>query len=90
MCIVMSDDIWNDYHEYRREIRNAKEKVRLVYATNRITELGYTCRWIEQSKYLQFEFKGSTVMFFPYTGWFSGKTVKDGRGLNNLLKQIRV
>lgn len=85
----MSDDIWSDYHEYCQKIRNAKEKDRLVYATNIITELGYTCKWIEQSKCLQFEFKGATVRFFPYTGWFSGKTVKDGRGLNNLLKQIR-
>jgi hypothetical protein len=90
MGIVMSDDIWNDYHEYCREIRNAKEKDRIVYATNRITELGYTCKWIEQSKCLQFDFKGSTVRLFPYTGWFSGKTVKDGRGLNNLLKQINI
>ena len=89
MGIVMSDDIWNDYHEYCRKIRNAKEKDRLVYATNRIAELGYVCKWVEQSRCLQFDFKGSLVRFFPYTGWFSGKTVKYGRGLMNLLKQIR-
>ena len=85
----MSDDIWNDYHEYCREIRNAKEEYRLEYATNRITELGYDCKWVEQSRCLQFDFKGSLARFFPYTGWFSGKTVKDGRGLMNLLKQLR-
>ena len=71
----------------RYEMR--KRKTVLCMPTNRIAELGYTCKWIEQSKCLQFEFKGSTVRFFPYTGWFSGKAVKDGRGLNNLLKQIR-
>ena len=85
----MSDDIWNDYHEYRRKARIAKERYRLVNATNRITELGYTVKWVEQSKCLQFEHKGSMVRFFPYTGWFSGKTVKDGRGLKNLLKQLK-
>ncbi len=84
----MSDDIWNDYHEYCQKIRNTKEKDRLVYATKRITELGYICKWVEQSKCLQFEYKGSIVRFFPYTGWFSGKTIKDGRGLNNLLKHL--
>jgi len=25
---------------------------------------------------------------WPYTGWFSGKGVKDGRGIKKLLKQI--
>ena len=85
----MSDDIWSDYHEHCRKIRDAKEKDRPVYATNKITELGYACKWVEQSKCLQFDFKGSLVRFFPYTGWFSGKTIKDGRGLNNLLKQMK-
>jgi hypothetical protein len=85
----MSDDIWSDYHEHYRKIRNVKEKDRLVYATNRITELGYACKWMEQSKCLQFEYKGSIVRFFPYTGWFSGQTVMDGRGLKNLLKQMK-
>ena len=85
----MSDDIWSDYHEYCQKLRNAKEKDRLVYATNRITELGYTVKWVEQSKCLQFEHKWAMVRFFPYTGWFSGKTVKDGRGLTNLLKQLQ-
>ena len=86
----MSDSIWNDYHEHCRKIRDYKEKVRLMYAVNQITELGYACKWIGQKKCLQFDFKGSLVRFFPYTGWFSGKTVKDGRGLINLLKQINI
>ena len=85
----MSDDLWKEYHEHCRKARIAKERYRLVNATNRITELGYTVKWVEQSKCLQFDFKGSTIRLFPYTGWFSGKTVKAGRGLNNLLKQIR-
>ena len=37
---------------------------------------------------LQFIFRGSPVTLYPYSGWFTGKTVKDGRGIHNLLKQI--
>lgn len=67
----------------------AKEKNRCEYAANRIVELGYHCKWDNDNKCLMFVFKESVVRFFPYTGWFSGVTVTDGRGLNNLLKQIK-
>jgi len=33
--------------------------------------------------------KGSLVLYFPYSGWASGKTIKAGRGLKNLLSQIK-
>lgn len=33
--------------------------------------------------------KGETIMFFPFTGWHTGKSITDGRGLNNLLKQLQ-
>lgn len=39
-------------------------------------------------KMIQFNWLGSIVTLFPYSGWHSGKTVKDGRGINKLLKQI--
>lgn len=35
-----------------------------------------------------FKHKGETVMFFPFTGWHSGKSIKDGRGISKLLKQL--
>lgn len=38
---------------------------------------------------LQIIFKNRPVLFCPYTGWFSGKSVKDGRGIKNLLIQLR-
>jgi hypothetical protein len=38
---------------------------------------------------LDFIYKGSKIMFWPYSGWHSGKTIKDGRGFNNLLNQIQ-
>ena len=29
------------------------------------------------------------VKFFPYSGWHTGKSITDGRGLDNLLKQLK-
>lgn len=37
---------------------------------------------------IRFLFKGSIVYFFPYSGWHSGASIKDGRGIIKLLKQI--
>ena len=37
---------------------------------------------------IHFIFKGSPIFYFPYSGWASGKTIKDGRGLKSLLTQI--
>lgn len=39
-------------------------------------------------KRLEFEFQDEKVQHFPYSGWHSGKSIKDGRGFSNLLKQI--
>lgn len=45
---------------------------------------------IEQdSTTITFEWKGHPVKFYPYTGWHTGKTIKDGRGLQNLLNQLK-
>lgn len=43
----------------------------------------------EDDAEINFEWKGKTVKFFPYTGWHTGKSIKDGRGLQNLLKQLK-
>ena len=37
---------------------------------------------------VKFLYKGNTITVFPYSGWFSGKGIKDGRGFENLLKQL--
>lgn len=38
---------------------------------------------------VKFEWKGSKITYYPYSGWASGKTITDGRGLQNLLKQLK-
>ena len=58
------------------------------FAIKQLTELGYKVT-TEQNHAISIIFKGERVMVYPYTGWFTGKTVKDGRGIKNLLKLIK-
>lgn len=64
------------------------EPKRMQYAKDKITELGFEITF-ESACELNFVFKSEKVKFFPYSGWHSGKTIKDGRGINELLKQIK-
>ena len=61
---------------------------RMEYAKEKITELGYKIIY-EGKTELNFEFNNHKVYFFPYSGWHSGSSIKSGRGINKLLKQIR-
>lgn len=74
----------------RLDIERQKElePKRMEYARNQITALGYEITE-ENATALKFVFKGSTVTLFPYSGWHTGKTIQDGRGIAKLLKQIR-
>ena len=37
---------------------------------------------------LEFTYKGGVIYFYPYSGWHTGKTINDGRGFDNLLRQL--
>jgi len=37
---------------------------------------------------IDFIFNGKSVLYFPYSGWASGSSIKDGRGLSRLLRQL--
>jgi hypothetical protein len=63
------------------------EPKRMAYAKHQIEAKGYKVTEVSNSK-LIFEFMGHYVYFFPYSGWHSGSTIKDGRGLKKLLRQI--
>lgn len=65
------------------------EPKRVSFAKNAIIDLGYLITY-EDATRIEFYFKGSRVMVWPYSGWFSGATVKDGRGIKKLLEQIDV
>lgn len=60
---------------------------RMEYAIQEIEKLGYTITYKDQTR-IKFGFMDAYVTLFPYSGWFTGKTVKDGRGIEKLLKQI--
>lgn len=60
---------------------------RIKTAKSRITRLGFVINF-EDDTTLKFQYLGNTITFFPYSGWFSGKGVEAGRGIDNLIKQI--
>ena len=64
------------------------EPKRIAYAQGQINALGYSTVIIKDGC-IQFSFKGETVKFFAYSGWATGKTIKDCRGLKNLLNQLK-
>lgn len=69
------------------ERQNELEPKRIQYARQRIEALGYEVISMGKTK-LIFTFKSKIVHFFPYSGWHSGASIKDGRGLENLLQQL--
>jgi hypothetical protein len=60
---------------------------RTEYAVEKLKEKNKEVRIISETE-IQFEHLGHTVRVFPYSGWHSGKTIRDGRGINRLLKQL--
>ena len=60
---------------------------RIETAVKLLTAIGYSELEVDDTK-IKFLHKGEPVTFFPYSGWHSGKSIKDGRGLQNLLNQL--
>ena len=63
------------------------EPLRMEYAKRQISALRYDVSEHSENE-LRFSHKGKIVKFFPYSGWATGATIKDGRGLRKLLNQI--
>lgn len=61
---------------------------RMEIAVREIEKLGYEVNYKDGVK-IHFWFNGAAVTFYPYSGWATGRTIKDGRGLKNLLKQLK-
>jgi len=64
------------------------EPIRIQFAKESIDKLGYAIIYEDKTK-IQFKFKGETITLFPYSGWHTGKSIADGRGIEKLLKQIK-
>lgn len=69
------------------ERQNLLEPKRITFAKQQIEKLGYEITY-QDSKEIHFIFEGQKIVFFPYSGWHTGKSIQDGRGINHLLKQI--
>ena len=68
--------------------RNENEPGRWEYVLKSLRERGYKPVEDKDNKCIKFSYNGNTITVFPYTGWFTGKGVKDGRGIRKLLNQI--
>jgi len=68
--------------------QNELEPARYRKAVVELESLGYKVD-IYSPKEINFEFKGALIKFFPYSGWHTGKTIKDGRGLWRMLTQVQ-
>jgi len=67
--------------------RKKAEPERIDYAIYQIHELGYDISFVNDKR-IEFDVLGHLVIFYPYSGWHTGKSIKDGRGLINLLNQL--
>lgn len=62
---------------------------RLTYALMKIGLCKGVSNIVSSSKLIEFMYKGELVKFYPYSGWASGKSIVDGSGIYNLLKQLK-
>lgn len=74
----------------RLDIERQKElePKRMETAVEKLAELGINAIRVDDRE-LEFEYKGKIVSYFPYSGWATGQSIKDGRGLDNLLNQLK-
>lgn len=63
------------------------EPSRTETAIKALEDLGFEVQILSTTE-LSFTYKDAIIRYFPYSGWASGKTIKDGRGLKNLLLQV--
>lgn len=61
---------------------------RVEYAKEQLKALGIGITFEDETR-IEFVHNGEKVSFWPYSGWHSGKSIKDGRGINKLLKQLK-
>jgi len=67
--------------------QNKLEPKRIEHAAHKLISLGYDVK--QTGVVLQFQHNGETIRFYPYSGWHTGKGIKDGRGLKNLINQLK-
>lgn len=70
------------------EKKKLLQPTRMDYAKQSITDLGYEITFEDDTR-IEFYYKDHVVKMFPYSGWHTGQTIQDGRGITKLLNQIK-
>lgn len=70
------------------ELQKKLEPKRIEYAKKELEKLGIEITFKCGTR-LDFIWKGEKVEIYPYSGWHTGKSIKDGRGIDKLLKQLK-
>jgi len=70
-----------------QEAEERLQPIRMRTCKDKLESMGFIVNSDDSTK-LTFKFKGSTIQFWPYSGWHTGKSVRDGRGFRRLLKQL--
>lgn len=65
------------------------QKKRMMYAHERLTTLTDVDILKITEKKIIFMFKGKVNAIYPFSGFFNGKSVKDGRGIDSLVQQLQ-
>jgi len=61
---------------------------RMAYAKEQLSAFGIVIDY-EDATTIIFTHKGHKVTLYPYSGWHTGKSITDGRGIGRLLKQLK-
>lgn len=70
-----------------RDRQGRLEPSRMDKAVTELSKLGYWIQYKSDTE-LRFVHGSEIIKFFPYSGWHTGKSIKDGRGLKKLLAQL--
>jgi hypothetical protein len=91
--VVIDDDdddnspLWSALAEAALERRRRLQPSRMKGTQKELESWGYVVTRVNDTL-LTFVHEGHPVMFWPYTGWHSGKSIKMGRGFENLITQL--
>lgn len=76
----------NRLDKEREEILTPKRK---EYAIKKLQEKGiYEITCVDDKRIEFYRTRDKKVVLFPYSGWWSGKGIGSGRGINELLKLL--
>jgi hypothetical protein len=71
------------------ERQNKLEPERIEQVKHTLSARGCLILGSEDKKSVSFVYKGNVCTIWPYSGYFNGKGLTAGRGIDNLLKQIK-